>query len=53
MASTKTAADITEDDGPLGAAPLDSVDEDDDGCSLSGEESEESGESEAEVEPAE
>ena len=53
VARTKTAADITEDDGPLGAAPLDSVEEDDDGSSLSGEESEESGESEAEDEPAE
>ena len=49
VARTKTAADITEDDGPLGAAPLDSVEEDDDGSS----ESEESGESEAEDEPAE
>ena len=49
VARTKTAADITEDDGPLGAAPLDSVEEDNDGSS----ESEESGESEAEDEPAE
>ena len=50
VARTKTAADITEDDGPLGAAPLDSVEEDDDRSSL---ESEESGASEAEDEPAE
>ena len=50
-APNKTAADMAEDDGPLGAAPLDPLEEDGDGTpSLSGEESgEESEESEAEM----
>jgi hypothetical protein len=51
VAPNKTAADMAEDDGPLGAAPLDPVEEDGVGTpSLSGEESgEESEESEAEM----